>query len=261
MAEATGSVALIGVDEGLRRLEPRVSDEQAATQRANLDEADKLLGRDSAPKFEPPTPEIAELLRQAPLHWMRHEAAIALLDDALETGDLRSFLRTPGGNLILLTSAEWAAYPFRHQTLISGVWRGSAGPAGLLEYDQFPVLLAEAAFQSWCERVAPKLKPLPPPPFELGTKPDNVSSTVWAVMIGIVAEANKNPDRYMTLVRQPQRFEVVNARLSETTFQFRTFQRAEAALGEYPDWKFKFSSKRRTNRKPKRAKRKPRKLQ
>ena len=106
----------------------------------------------------------------------------------------------------------------------------------------------------------------PPPPtsphFKLGPKPDNVSSTVWAAMIGIVAEANENPDRYMTLVRQPQRFEVVKLRLSKTQFEFHTFQRAEAELRKYPDWKFKFgSSKPRTNRKPKRAKRKPRKLQ
>jgi hypothetical protein len=156
MAEAGTPLALIGVDEALIRLTDAVSDEQAATQRANLDEANKLLGRDSAPKFEPPTPEIAELLRQAPLHWMRREVAIKLLNDALRCGDLRLFIRKPDGTLIQLTSAEWKANP-RREILISGIWHDSAG-SRLLEYDGQPVLLAETAFWSWCERVAPSMK-------------------------------------------------------------------------------------------------------
>ena len=166
-------VPVIGLVDALARLMDKLPIADVTAEKESLDRALEALGLpESDPhgvdRFDLPAlpATVNALLRAAPMHWMRHEAGIKRLGDALNTGKLHLALRYVDGRLVQLPSDEWRASPYQREIMTCGRWRDEEWRPSQdrHRHGECEAVLIESEFDAWCSRFleAPAEEPASP---------------------------------------------------------------------------------------------------
>jgi hypothetical protein len=143
-------VPVIGLVDALVRLMDKLPVADVVGERESFDRALGLPEPDPA-WAEPPAP-VAALLQTSSVHWMRHEAGIKRLGDALNTGELHLSLRYEDGRLIQLTTFKWRASPYQREIMMSGQWRDEDWRPPEDRHGDCEAVLITSEFDAWCGR-------------------------------------------------------------------------------------------------------------